>query len=188
MAHDPTTSALSAADEPLADFSECHAGITEKLRALSGLPALLEPAARAREIASDTLALFRGAVIEHHAEEERDLFPAVLSAADKGAERERVQAIIERLTSEHRSIEISWSRLEPALKAAAKGQDSKLDSAAVQRLVDTYLAHAGNEEQEFLPLAQTILGRNDNRMAALGIALHMRRTGPALMERVGFRA
>jgi len=37
-----------------------------------------------------------------------------------------------------------------------------------------YRAHAWFEEQEFLPLSQTILSRNPNHMAALGLSLHMR--------------
>ena len=60
------------------------------------------------------------------------------------------------------------------LKNVANGRDSNLDSAAVCRLVDTYTAHARFEEQTFLPLSQTILGRNNNHMAALGMSLHMR--------------
>ena len=39
-----------------------------------------------------------------------------------------------------------------------------------------YQAHAAFEEATFLPLSQTILGRNDHHMAALGLSLHMRHT------------
>ena len=46
----------------------------------------------------------------------------------------------------------------------------------VHQLVTAYAAHAGYEEKEFLPLSQTILGRNSNHMAALGLSLHMRHT------------
>jgi hypothetical protein len=41
-------------------------------------------------------------------------------------------------------------------------------------MVQRYQAHAQLEEQAFLPLAQTVLGRNGNHMAALGLSLHMR--------------
>jgi hypothetical protein len=41
-------------------------------------------------------------------------------------------------------------------------------------LVTRYRAHAQYEESEFLPLSQTILSRNSNHMAALGMSLHMR--------------
>jgi hypothetical protein len=41
-------------------------------------------------------------------------------------------------------------------------------------LISRYKAHAGLEETVFLPLAEKILGRNSNHMAALGLSLHMR--------------
>jgi hemerythrin-like domain-containing protein len=177
----------AATDEPLVNFSQCHIAITRQLQALAELPPLLEPAARARRIARETVAFFRAAVHEHHAEEESDLFPAVLNSARSGPEREQVQSIVDRLVAEHRQVEAMWSRLEPALQTVAKGHDGDVDAAAVQRLVDTYLGHARYEEQEFLPLAQTLLGRDGNRMAALGLSMHMRHAVPAMLERYGHR-
>ena len=50
-----------------------------------------------------------------------------------------------------------------------------------------YKAHARFEEQQFLPLSKTILGRNGDHMAALGVSLHMRRALPGVMERYGHR-
>jgi hemerythrin-like domain-containing protein len=161
-------------NEPIQDFSHCHEGILKKLDMLNELPALLAPAARAREIATSALEFFREAIFEHHLDEERELFPAVLASAEKGAEHDRVQAIAKRLTDEHRELETTWKRLESELKRVAKGQDSHLDVAAVERLVSQYRAHAEFEEAEFLPLSQTILGRNSRHMAALGLSLHMR--------------
>ena len=177
----------AATDEPLVNFSQCHIGITRQLQALAELPPLLEPAAKARRIARETVAFFRGAVHEHHAEEENELFPAVLASAQSGAERDQVLSIVDRLVVEHRRIEAMWARLEPALQAVAKGHDSDVDAAAVQRLVDAYLGHARYEEQEFLPLSQTLLSRNSNHMAALGVSLHMRHAVPAMLERYGHR-
>lgn len=173
--------------EPLTDFSQCHVGITSRLKALSGLPALLESAAQARRLAAESLTFFDDVIEEHHGSEERELFPAVIASAVRGEERDRVQALADRLVAEHRQIEAQWARLVPGLKDAAKGRDSRLDAAAVQQLVEAYLAHAAFEEREFLPLSQTILGRDSNHMAALAIALHMRHTVPAALARWGHR-
>jgi hemerythrin-like domain-containing protein len=184
------TSAAGSTDvtgEPLTNFSQCHVGIVRQLQSLGELPALLGPAEKARRIARETIAFFRGAVHEHHSQEEEQLFPAVLASAQRGAEREEVQVIVDRLVAEHRQIEAMWSRLEPALQAVAKGRDSDVDAAAVQRLVEGYAAHARYEEEHFLPLSQTLLGRDGNRMAALGISLHMRHAVPAMLERYGYR-
>ena len=167
-----------ASTEPIQDFSQCHAGILSKLDMLGELPALLEPAARAREIAEKALDFFREAIFEHHLDEERELFPAVLASAAKGAEHDHVQALVKRLTDEHRVLEATWKRLESGLKKVAKGHATDIDVADVNRLVTQYRGHAEFEEREFLPLAQTILGRNSNHMAALGLSLHMRHTPP----------
>jgi hypothetical protein len=163
-------------EQPIQDFSTCHVGILGKLELLGELPALLGPAARARDIAAQALGFFREAVFEHHLDEERELFPAVLDSAAKGDEHDRVAALVKRLTDEHRELESLWKRLEPGLKKLAKGQAVDIDVTDIQRLVAQYRGHAQFEETSFLPLAQQILGRNSNHLAALGLSLHMRHT------------
>lgn len=181
------SSSTDAGHSPIEDFSQCHAGILTHLQALGTLPALLEPATRARQIAHDTLGFFRDAVFEHHAEEEKELFPAVLASATKGEEHDRVQALINTLTAEHRKVEAAWAKLEPKLKAVAKGHDSDVDGADIQALVQTYEAHARFEEDVFLPMSQTILGRNSNHLAALGVSMHMRHAMPQVLQRFASR-
>lgn len=182
-----TPEPASTADQPLDTFSLCHAGILEHLANFGQLPAMLEPARRAREIAAEMLGFFRHAVYEHHADEERELFPAVLASATPGDERDYVQMITERLTREHRAVEAAWTRLEPELKLVAKGQDSLIEPLAITLLVSTYRAHATYEEQVFLPLAEAILSRNANHMAALGVSLHLRHALPEVMAKYGSR-
>ena len=161
-------------DAPISNFNNCHVGILRRLNTLGELPALLEPAARARTIAEDSLEFFREAIFEHHLEEERELFPAVMASAQPGEELQRVKAMAQRLTDEHRAIEKLWKSLEKGLKQVAKGHSTELDVSDLQRLVAEYQAHAQYEETEFLPLSEQILGRNSNHMAALGLSLHMR--------------
>lgn len=172
MKQAPDTTVNTA--EPLNNFSDCHAGILRQLDSFGELPALLEPARRAREVAEGIVKFFRVAAFEHHQEEERELFPVVLQHAEKGAEREVVQQMIDALTREHRDIEKQWNALEPGLKKLAKGQPADIDPQAIASLVDQYKAHARFEELEFLPLSEKILSRNSNHMAALGLSLHMR--------------
>lgn len=159
---------------PIANFTQCHVGIVNHLDRLAELPALIAPAQRARSIASDMLAFFDAVILEHHREEEEELFSAMLKSAAKGPELDHVKTMVERLTTEHRQIEAWWSRIKPQLKLIAKGRDTPFDAQAVEQLVNDYRAHAQYEETEFLPLSQTILGRDANHMAALGLSLHMR--------------
>ncbi len=174
MTNPPATHDPGHSSEPLTGFSRCHLGILSRLQAFEELPALQAAAAQARTIATDTLALFHDAVIEHHADEERELFPAVLRSARAGREAGEVQAMTQRLIAEHRQIEAMWKKLEPVVKAVARSQAVDLDLDAVEELVHAYSAHARFEEENFLPLAETILGRDGNHMQALGLSLHLR--------------
>ncbi|TXT40661.1 MAG: hemerythrin HHE cation-binding domain-containing protein [Comamonadaceae bacterium] len=170
-----TTPAPTAeGNAPIQDFSQCHAGIIKRLHLLGELPALLAPAERASQIAAQSVAFFREAIFEHHLDEERELFPVVLSHAEAGAEHDQVKALVQHLSDEHRELETLWKRIESGLKKVAKARFDELNTDEVQRLVTQYLAHAEFEEKEFLPLSSRILGRNANHMAALGLSLHMR--------------
>ena len=159
---------------PVQQFSNCHSGILSGLRGFAELPALQEAAVRARELAAGTLKLLDHAVIEHHSEEEKELFHAVLRSARPGPELDRVQGLVDHLTAEHREVEDAWKRLRPQVQRVAAGKPAQLSAKVVQQLVEKYQAHALLEESEFLPLAAEILGRDGNHMAALGLALHMR--------------
>lgn len=159
---------------PVEGFSDAHRGILCSLRAFSALPQLTAAADRSRRVGTATLQLFEDAVLPHHADEEGELFPAVIRSAASPEERSRVEAMVDRLIAEHRSVETLWKTLKPAVKRAAAGIDAQLDAEAVAALVYAYNRHAAFEEQEFLPLASEILGRNGNHMAALGVSLHLR--------------
>ena len=78
--------------------------------------------------------------------------------------------IADRLASELPWLDV----LHRTVKDAAHGKPAHLDAEAVNGLVAGYFQHANFEEQVFLPLAESILGRDDNHMAALGMSLHMR--------------
>jgi len=158
----------------ITDFSQCHMGILSKLDLLGELPALLEPAQRARDIAERAMLFFQVAIFDHHQDEERELFPAVIRDSEKGEELDRVQSMVNRLIEEHRNLEKMWKNLAPGLKKVAQGKATDLQAADIQRLVTHYTAHAHYEEQEFLPLSQVILGRHSNHLSALGLSLHIR--------------
>ena len=185
-AQSSTASTAPATDAaPVEDFSQCHEGIVAQLRALEQLPALADAAAKARRIAHTMLEFYRDVVLVHHAEEEQELFTAVLASAEHGAEAERVQAIVSRLTQDHRHIEHLWREIEPGVRDVAHGRDATLDTHRLTMFVNDYRAHAQYEEEVFLPLSSAILGRNGNHMAALGIALHARHALPEVLRRFG---
>lgn len=173
-------------DRPIQDFSDCHAGIVNMMNDLADLSRQRNPASQRREVAGRTLNFFRDVVTTHHNEEEAKLFPAVLADAAAGDERSKVETLVNRLVGKHRRLEGLFAGLSPALSAIKDGGDVSLDSAAVATLVDEYLAHARFEEEVLLPLAQTILGRNSDHMAALGLSLHIRHASIDVRRRFGF--
>lgn len=173
-ANEPTIAPPEAeAEMPLTSFTRCHLGIVTQLEGTARLPELVDAANHARDLAQTTLDLFRQTIHPHHAEEEAELFPAVLQSAN-ATERKAVRGMVERLTAEHREIEGLWKRLEPSVRAAARGNRSEVDAEVMEELVRAFLRHARYEETVFLPLAERILARNGNHMAALGLALHLR--------------
>lgn len=162
------------AGEPISNFGECHVDIIRWLDELSELPVMLDAAARSQVIAKRSLEFFRRVVVEHHQDEERELFPAVTESAEPGTERLEVTAMVERLTAEHRGIETLWASVEGDLARVVKGKGTSLSTAHLRDLVSRYAAHAAFEQEHFLPLAERILSRNSRHMAALGLSLHMR--------------
>lgn len=163
-------------EEPIADFSRCHQGIITRLDQLGELPPLVEAAARARHSAAELVRFFDDVIERHHRDEERELFPAVLRSAAPGEEADRVRALVDRLNAEHLSLESQWARLRPHLKKVSRGEEALLDAGAVRRVVAEYKTHARLEEDELLPLASHILARTSGELAALGMALHLRRS------------
>ncbi|MBI5278436.1 MAG: hemerythrin domain-containing protein [Burkholderiales bacterium] len=170
---EPAAAGLDAG-APLADFSRCHDEFVTLLDIFLGLPGMVATAARARARASDVLKMFRHGLLAHHDDEERELFPAVLVAALPGEEARRARDMVEQLVREHREIALLWKRLEPSVESVARGYLPELDGALLNELVQQFNAHVRLEEEDFLPFAQQVLGRQGDDMAALGMALHRR--------------
>lgn len=176
----PSKPSDPASDNAVGQFSHAHLGILMQLDRLSTLPALLAPARMAQDTAQRVVDFFREAVFEHHKDEEEALFPALLESAHAGEERQRVNTLVDALTAEHRVIEGLWRQLEPELKHVAQGRSYHINAPVLDDLVSRYQAHAQVEETQLLPLADTILGRHGNHMAALGLSLHMRHQPPPI--------
>lgn len=183
MPHAPAAGHEGESPAPIDRFSECHVGIVRNLDALAQVPGLAQAAARARSQARQALDYFDQVIVDHHAEEEQALFPAVLQSAQPGEERDRLQAVIDRLVREHREVETLWKQIKPALRDIARGEDAANCHTAISALLQAYRAHAHYEEQVFLPASEDILGRNANHMKALGLALHLRHqsVGPSYL-------
>ena len=165
---------------PVNEFHGAHGHIIDGLHSLGKLPELAAALERARLVATATLTLFDKVVHEHHADEEQELFVHVRKSCKDIREGHRVEELVARLAADHRRIEKMWLKLRPAVAMTAQGKVHGVPDfrEAVATLVEIYLEHAQLEEQVFLPLADAILTRDGNHMAALDVALHLRHAPP----------
>ena len=177
--------AAATLHDPIRSFCGSHQAIFHGLAELRRLPALAEALKQARATAQATLALFDGDVVVHHADEEKELFAAVIASARGTPHEAHVDELVSRLTAEHRRLERLWADLRPAMKALAAGREANHPRLhqAVQELARAYGEHACLEEESFLPLADQILSRDPNHLAALDLSLHMRHVP---LPRIGY--
>ena len=175
--HPASPAAREGLQEPIRQFCGSHDDILGGLQELRALPDLAAALKRAREGAAATLHLFDHLVLRHHAEEEHELFVSALRSCRDEREAQQVRQLVNQLTAEHRRIEALWSRVRPAVALTAAGKVHRQDGfeAEARELAGLYGRHARLEEEVFLPLADRILGRDPNHMAALDLSLHLRR-------------
>lgn len=162
-----TSSLLGAAapsfDEPVEMLDACHGRIQAQLTTLRRLAEWL-PAhgadAQAQAAATAILRYFSVAAPHHHADEEEDLFPALLgevAAGPHAAERPQVEALIARILGEHRHMDAVRDAMMAVLTHIAAGETVPLPTAAVEHFAGLYEAHIVMETAELLPLARRLL-------------------------------
>ncbi|MCW2310914.1 hemerythrin domain-containing protein [Rhodoferax antarcticus] len=115
----------------------CHQQIHEHLAELTDVLEKLQMGAdesQYRQQMREIEAFFSGTAHQHHADEEKNIFPKLL-ASDNA---ELVQAV-KTLQQDHGWIEQNWLELAPMLRAIANGEDW-VDMAELQHSVEVFLA------------------------------------------------
>ena len=160
---------------PLEMLEACHHRVQHQCETLLRLPAHLASNgadAAARRAAVAVIRYFDTAAQDHHADEESDLFPALIeSMADR--ESTQLRELIEGLCTEHRALEGHWRRLRALLSAISEGQRTTLAQADVTPLTELYARHIAREEAELLPMAARML--DDAALKRVGRAMRTRR-------------
>jgi hemerythrin-like domain-containing protein len=164
-------------DEPLAMLAACHERIERQCSTLQRLAAHLavngaDPAARTA--AGGVIRYFTSAALDHHADEETDLFPALLEAV-AGSDAVCLRALIESLAAEHAVLASHWQRLQPLLEKVGAGDTPPAGVLAdvVTAFTADYRAHIERENGELLPMAARLLA--PDQIARLGQAMSERR-------------
>jgi hemerythrin-like domain-containing protein len=98
----------------------------------------------------------------HHPKEDRVLFPAVASRT------EQARALIEQLAREHARGEHMIAETRAALERLKRAGPRALEglATAVEEFAEFYWWHLQREEEELLPLAQTVLTEAEWRQIA----------------------
>jgi len=172
----PGHSAPAAGFEvPLEMLAACHGRVQAQCSTLQRLlPHVASHGAdqAAREAATAVMRYFDTAARDHHADEEHDLFPALIESM-AGSDAVCIQDITRALTAEHRVLEAQWRALRAALSQVVAGDATPLTPALVNSFVDQYSGHIAREEAELLPMAARLL--DTATLDQLGLAMRQRR-------------
>ena len=166
-------------DEPLELLETCHGRIETQLTMLERLVAYVTQHgcdAKAREAARFIMRYFDTAGVQHHRDEDEDLFPLLRSkAAELG--RAEVSAVINELEGDHRTMDLQWSRLRARLDELTRNPAALLVPGDIAGFAWLYRRHMEKESALVLPFAKEALDRNER--AALGERMAARRKAAA---------
>lgn len=172
----PGHSAPAASFEvPLEMLAACHGRVERQCALLRRLvPHLAAHGAddQARDAAASIMRYFDSAARDHHADEEVDLFPALIESM-AGSDPVCLRELVDALRTEHRALEQRWHDLRRALEPIAAGQAAALDADAVAAFADLYARHIAREEAELLPMAARLIP--DAELQRIGRAMRRRR-------------
>jgi hemerythrin-like domain-containing protein len=172
----PGVSAPAAGTEaPLEVLAACHGRVERQCATLRRLvPHLAAHGANqeARTAATNVLRYFDTSAKDHHADEEVDLFPALIESM-AGSDAICIRELVDVLTADHRALEVAWRHLRGVLERIAGGESVLLASDEVEALVGLYERHIEREERDLLPMAARLLSEDD--LARVGRAMRERR-------------
>ena len=127
---------------------------------------------QARQAARDVMRYFDQAAPQHHLDEERHVFPALLAAGDPALGR-----TVRQLMEDHGRMEALWAQARELLAALAEDRLSAFEpahQAALREFASLYDRHIADEEQVAYPAARRSLDEAD--LAAMAGDM-MRRRG-----------
>jgi hemerythrin-like domain-containing protein len=160
---------------PLAMLSACHHRIEAQCATLRCLVSHLLARGvddEARAATNKLIAFFDTATMQHHADEEDDLFPALIESM-AGSDAICLRQMIDGLTADHRTLEACWQHLRGVLERIAAGECVPLVADEVEVLAACHERHMEREERELLPMAARLL--SDEDLARLEHAMRGRR-------------
>jgi len=153
----PPENAPRAPGDPLALLAAYHDCIGHLLTHLEDLLADGRRHPGEREaVARDILTGFDCALHVHLDDEEDDVFPAILAAAESPARRAQAFELVSSLLVEHREMAELWTGLRVALGALGHGVALPFPELTARRFVELCRRHLDREERELGDLARQV--------------------------------
>ena len=165
----------ASTEVPLEMLAACHVRIQRQCTTLERLAGYLPDHGsdeQARQAAHNIMRYFDTSAIQHHADEEQDLFPALIESM-AGSDAVCIREMIGGLSADHRELESRWRRLRDTLKRIESGETAALSEKDVEAFTGLYRQHIQREEDELLPMAARLLGDAD--IQRIGEAMRGRR-------------
>jgi Hemerythrin HHE cation binding domain len=166
--------------ESLGQCHRCIAGMMDRLETLAGeLVANArgpERAERARALVAD----IDEALGVHLVDEEAEVFPAVLAAAESPARRAQAFELVSSLLVEHREIAELWHALRIALLAIGSGVEVAFPGGTAADFVARFRSHLARENLELDDLMARV---GTERSREMGTAMANRHEDACLRAR-----
>lgn len=161
---------LPSFDNPMELLGACHDNVRRFTGQLAQLVKMQDENRldeNAKILATQILRYFDQAAPHHHADEEENLFPALLELNDP-----TLHANIKRLYQEHQQMAAAWQILRPQLIKLQNEQAADLSSATA--FCQQYEQHALFEDELIYPHSQHL---QPETLKQLGLLMAERRTG-----------
>ena len=173
-----STSRAQPEDGPLRMLSRLHARTLAQCAELCALAAHVAACGcdeQARRASQAALHYFDTCPPQYRADEEKDLFPALLESM-AGSDAVCLRDLTWEMTRQHRAADAMWQRLREPLAALAGGQSATLEGAAVQAFAALHRSQIEREETELLPMAARLL--TDDALEQLWASMRERHGEP----------
>jgi hemerythrin-like domain-containing protein len=121
------------------------------------------------------LRFFDSVLPQHHADQEEDLFPALIESM-AGSDAVCLHEITDGIAQQHRELRRLWLQLRSALLDLASGRASALPVHEIEGFIGHCQAGVAREDGELLPMAARLL--SDDQLAQIGAAMAQRRSRP----------
>lgn len=160
---------------PLEMLAACHGRVQAQCATLRRLASHLTTHGadrQARDAAAAVMRYFDTSAVQHHADEEVDLFPALIESM-AGSDAVCLRELTTSLTTEHRELEQRWRALRTRLEQVVRAEAANLPDDEVHGFIALYERHIAREEAELLPLAARLL--SDAELDRVGLAMRARR-------------